>query len=274
MAETVNDEVAPKPSSTARVTIMGMDLDLLTPAELVDRVFRDLDDGVGGWIATPNVDILRQCTQDHSLMKLVDAATLRVIDGAPVEWAGRLAGQSMVERVPGAAMPWILAPEAVRHGRPMLLVGGRDGAAERGAMVLRQAYPGLRVGHHFPPFGFETRPAAWDALRRSIAEARADIVFVGLGFPKQERVIRALRTDFPDVWFVGCGAAIDFAAGMVPRAPEWMQRAGLEWSYRIVTEPRRLAKRYLVHDLPFAARMLAWAVVESRSSNDRSRLVA
>ena len=262
------------PSVGRRMSVMGVSLDLLGPTELVDRVFGDLDEGHGGWIATPNVDIIRQCVRHPELRALVDSATLQVIDGAPVEWAGRLAGHSGASRVPGAAMPWLLAPTAVQQGRTLLLVGGRVGAAEQAAEELRRSFPGLRVGHHFPPFGFETRLSEWDALRGAIGEAQADIVFVGLGFPKQERVIQVLRQDFPDVWFIGCGAAIDFVAGMVPRAPEWMQRTGLEWSYRVIVEPRRLAKRYLVHDLPFAARMLAWALAQPRPADERRGLAA
>lgn len=253
---------------------MGIDLDLLSAPELVERVFGDLDDGRGGWIATPNVDIVRQCVRDPQLKAIVNAATLRIVDGAPVEWAGKLAGVSMPGRVPGSAMPWLFGPVAAQRERTMLLVGGRAGAAESAAEALQRESPGLRVEHHFPPFGFETRLSEWDALRRAISDSRADIVFVGLGFPKQERVIQVLREDFPDVWFIGCGAAIDFAAGMVPRAPEWMQRTGLEWSYRVMVEPRRLAKRYLVHDLPFAARMMSWALAQPRPVRERRRLAA
>ena len=254
--------------------IMGVELDLLSATELVGRVFGDLDDGRGGWIATPNVDIVRQCVRDPHLKALVGSATLSMVDGAPVEWAGKLAGQSMPGRVPGSAMPWLFGPVAAQRERAMLLVGGRPGAAELAAEALQRSFPGLRVGYHFPPFGFETQLSEWDALRRAIRDTQADIVFVGLGFPKQERVIRILREDFPNVWFVGCGAAIDFVAGIVPRAPEWMQNTGLEWAYRVMVEPRRLAKRYLIHDVPFAARMLSWALAQPRPVAESRRLAA
>ena len=189
------------------------------------------------------MDIMRQCMRDRSLWTLVDAATLWIIDGAPVEWAGELAVRPVVGRCP--------APRCrgySRRGRAPRPSGAALGRSHRSRRAGRRGaapdLPELRVSHHFPPFGFEEQPAEWDAIRRSIAETQASIVFAGLGFPKQERVIESLRRDFPGVWFIGCGAAIDFAAGMVPRAPEWMQRAGLAWSYRIITEPRRLAKRY------------------------------
>ena len=85
-------------------------------------------------------------------------------------------------------------------------------------------------------------------------------MFVGLGFPKQEKVIARLRRDLPQAWFIGCGAAVNFVAGDVDRAPRWMQRTGLEWAHRLTTEPRRLAGRYLRHDAPYALRLLATSV--------------
>jgi N-acetylglucosaminyldiphosphoundecaprenol N-acetyl-beta-D-mannosaminyltransferase len=92
-----------------------------------------------------------------------------------------------------------------------------------------------------------------------IIEAKPDIVYVGLGFPKQEHVIDRLRPDLPASWFVGCGASIQFVAGDLRRAPEWMQGTGLEWMYRLLSEPRRLAIRYLLHDAPFALHLLTTA---------------
>ena len=107
-----------------------------------------------------------------------------------------------------------------------------------------------------------------DIVRARLAAAKPDIVYVGLGFPKQERLIVRLAPSFPRTWFVGCGAAIPFVAGEVRRAPTWMQRAGAEWLFRLLTEPRRLAGRYL-HDMPFAARLLAGCAAERFRSDGR-----
>ena len=128
---------------------------------------------------------------------------------------------------------------------------------------LRRRYPSLTVaGADDPPVGFDADPDAIAALHDRLAAAGPAIVFVGLGFPKQERLITRLAPSFPTTWFISCGAAIPFAANALPRAPAWMQRAGLEWVFRLVTEPRRLFKRYLVHDLPFAARLLTVSALE------------
>jgi N-acetylglucosaminyldiphosphoundecaprenol N-acetyl-beta-D-mannosaminyltransferase len=147
-----------------------------------------------------------------------------------------------------------------------------DGAG-RAATALLERCPGLQIAGAFsPPFGFDVDPEMFAALRDEIVAARPDLVLVGIGFPKQERVIASLRADLPGAWFLGCGQAINFAAGEQRRAPTWMQRIGVEWLHRMVSEPRRLAERYLRHDLPFALSLLARSAVgRYRSPAPRSR---
>jgi N-acetylglucosaminyldiphosphoundecaprenol N-acetyl-beta-D-mannosaminyltransferase len=113
----------------------------------------------------------------------------------------------------------------------------------------------------YPPHGFEKDPRAMDQIVETLAMLRPDIVYVGLGFPKQERVIAHLRERFPQTWFLGIGMSIGFVGGQVPRAPVWMQRMGLEWLHRLAQEPRRLGRRYLLRGLPFAARLLMHGVL-------------
>jgi N-acetylglucosaminyldiphosphoundecaprenol N-acetyl-beta-D-mannosaminyltransferase len=138
-------------------------------------------------------------------------------------------------------------------------IAGKDGAA-RAAARLVDAFPGLRIaGTLSPDFGFEEDEATYAGFCAAVVAARPDLVFVGLGFPKQELVIERLRPELPGTWFVGCGAAVNFVAGDVGRAPRWMQRTGLEWAHRLGTEPRRLAGRYLRHDAPYTLRLLARA---------------
>lgn len=123
---------------------------------------------------------------------------------------------------------------------------------------MRSRIPRLRIaGHLSPPFGFDAHPDQLDAACATVAAAQPDLVFVGLGFPKQERVIARLRPLLPRAWFLGCGAAIGFVAGAQRRAPQWMQLSGLEWAHRLASEPARLMRRYLVHDLPFALELMA-----------------
>ncbi|MEO3812108.1 WecB/TagA/CpsF family glycosyltransferase [Sphaerisporangium sp. B11E5] len=251
------------PRSTAtRVRVGGVMVDRLTAQEVVDRVVVASLRGEGGHVVTPNVDICRTCARDPAVRGIVAGAEIAVPDGMPLVWASRLIGAPVPERITGADLIWSLSEAAAHAGMPIYLLGGPPGVACRAAEVLRGRYPGLRIaGVAAPPYGFEASAEGVREVRTALVAAAPRLVFVGLGFPKQDRLIATLRADLPGTWFVGCGAAIAFTAGAVRRAPEWMRRAGLEWLFRLAAEPARLARRYLVHDLPFALCMLAGAVL-------------
>jgi exopolysaccharide biosynthesis WecB/TagA/CpsF family protein len=244
-------------SADARPVLRGVSFDAVTEADAVAAIVAASRAGRGGWVVTPNVDIMRALDRDPQLRTLVASADLVVADGMPLIWASRLAGRPLPERVTGAAMIWSLTGAAGRAGLSVYLLGGAPGVPEQARAVL-EAPPvgGLFAGVHSPPIGFDTTPDGYAEVARRLATEPADIVFCGFGFPKQERLIAHLRPLFPRTWFVGCGAAIAFAAGDVRRAPGWMQGTGLEWLYRLYAEPRRLARRYLVDDLPYAAGLL------------------
>lgn len=246
---------------SAGVRLPGVELAPIDRFELESLVLRRLDEGRGGWIVTANLDILRQCVADPSLGELVGSADVVVADGMPLVWAARLARRPLPERVTGADLVSSLAGRAAAAGRSVYLLGGRPGSAEAAAGSLAGLHPGLRVaGWDCPPLGFERSAAQLDAIEQRIVEAAPDIAYIGLGFPKQERLIARLRAALPGAWFVGVGVGVDFAAGRVRRAPLWMQRTGLEWLYRMRREPAKLTARYLVHDLPAAFRLFRWAL--------------
>jgi N-acetylglucosaminyldiphosphoundecaprenol N-acetyl-beta-D-mannosaminyltransferase len=193
-----------------------------------------------------------------------DGGTIFVIGGAPAAGAG--GGGAPAGAVDGGP-----AAKAVRGAPAAGAVRGApedsrlaDGAA-RAASRLAADCRGLRIaGTLCPDFGFEQDEAGYADFCAKVTDAQPDLVFVGLGFPKQESVITRLRTHLPRAWFMGCGAAISFVAGDIDRAPRWMQRSGLEWAHRLGTEPGRLAGRYLRHDAPYALRLLAGAVTRGR----------
>ncbi|MCG5216876.1 WecB/TagA/CpsF family glycosyltransferase [Streptosporangium sp. KLBMP 9127] len=240
-----------------RVVVAGVGLDALTQRQVVDRVLAGLRAGEGGHIVTPNVDICRTASRDASVRGLLARAEIAVADGMPLVWASRLMDTPLPERVTGADLIWSLSAAAARHGFPIYLLGGRPGTPESAARVLADRFDGLEVaGVDAPPYGFEGCAGEVARVRDALVAAGPKLVFVGLGFPKQDRLIAALRADLPGVWFVGCGAAIGFAAGAVRRAPAWMRVSGLEWLFRLLCEPSRLARRYLIDDLPFAFRLL------------------
>lgn len=248
--------------SEGRVEIGGLPLDPLTEAAVVQRVRDELRAGRGGWIATPNVDHLRHASRDPHLAELIRSAQISVADGAPVVWAARLAGRRLPARVTGADLLWSLSAAAAEDGRTVYLLGGEPGVPDRAADALRRAFPSLRVvGACSPPRGFEHDPVELGRCRDDLLATEPDIVFVGLGFPKQEHIINGFADLLPGTWWLGCGAALPFAAGDLARAPRWMQPLGLEWFFRLVHEPRRLFRRYIMNDAPFALALLMWAVL-------------
>jgi N-acetylglucosaminyldiphosphoundecaprenol N-acetyl-beta-D-mannosaminyltransferase len=246
-----------------RARLVGIAFDRLTEAEVIEHIFDTMQLSRGGWVVTPNIDICRLAARDPQLQELVSSASLVVPDGMPLLWAAALRGDPLAERVTGSSLIYSLTAAAAERGRSIYLLGGDTQVPARAARQLCRRYPGLLIaGTDAPPVGFDMTDGGIDIVRARLAATAPDIVYVGLGFPKQERLVARLAPAFPATWFIGCGAAIPFVAGAVPRAPKWMQRAGAEWLFRLATEPRRLADRYLVHDLPFAARLLVGCAAE------------
>jgi N-acetylglucosaminyldiphosphoundecaprenol N-acetyl-beta-D-mannosaminyltransferase len=249
-----------------RVQLDGTGIDRITEGEVVAVVREALAAGRGGRIITPNIDIVRRARSRERVRAHLDDADLVVADGMPLVWASRLSGMPLPERVAGSSLIWSLSAGLGRDGRSVCVIGGLPATAEqpdgaaRAARILADRSPGLRIAATLcPERGFEKDPQTYAEFCTAVAEAEPDLVFVGLGFPKQEKVITRLRGHLPRTWFIGCGAAVNFVAGDVGRAPRWMQRTGLEWAHRLSTEPRRLAGRYLRHDAPYAMKLLAGA---------------
>jgi N-acetylglucosaminyldiphosphoundecaprenol N-acetyl-beta-D-mannosaminyltransferase len=263
-------------SATEQVNIMGLDIARLTEPEVNRFVIDALEEGHGGWVCPVNLDVLRQVVSDEQIKELVDTANLVVPDGMPLLWASHIQGSPLTQRVAGSSLISTLSAALGERGRAVYLLGGNDGTAEASAAKLRSTVPGLVVsGWDCPPFGFERSPDGVERIVKLLAEAKPDVVFVGLGFPKQDRLIADLMPTLPSMWFVSCGVSFSFLAGDVRRAPKIIQVVGLEWIYRLMQEPRRLARRYLIDGPPFALRLLAWSLSQRLESitgrNSRSR---
>jgi N-acetylglucosaminyldiphosphoundecaprenol N-acetyl-beta-D-mannosaminyltransferase len=240
-----------------RISLMGMEIDHVTEHQAVSAIGESLSNGRGGWVITPNLEHLRRFHKEEALQGYFEQADLVLADGMPLVWASKLKGTPLPARVAGSDLIWSVSMEAARRGRSIFVLGGTRQAGWEAAHRLQERCPGLRIaGMVYPPHGFESDPRAMDQIVETLEAVSPDIVFVGLGFPKQERVIAILRERFPQTWFLGIGISIGFVGGQVARAPMWMQRMGLEWLHRLAQEPRRLARRYLLHGLPFAARLL------------------
>jgi N-acetylglucosaminyldiphosphoundecaprenol N-acetyl-beta-D-mannosaminyltransferase len=247
---------------TQRLEIEGITFDVVTEREVVAHIVVNAAARQGGWVVTPNVDILVRSRRDPTLAAMVCSAELVVADGMPIVWAARLARTPLPERVAGSDLLMSLARAARDASLSVSLIGGPPGAAELAAARLRSEIPGVAVvGALTPPIGFDATLGDISKIKAHLDADDPAIVFVGLGFPKQELLIRRLRQDYPHMWFLGIGGGIDMLSGQVSRSPGYLQKLGLEWLYRLLQEPKRLARRYLADDVPFALGMIMRALL-------------
>lgn len=253
-----------------RVRLMGVPVGAVTEADAVAAVIDATTAQRGHWTITANLDHLRRYQHDSLAKRLVDEADLVVADGMPLVWASWLAGAPLPQRVAGSNLIWSISDAARNHGHSLFLLGGDPGVAERAALILADRYPGLKMaGTACPPMGFEGNPDELARIRDEVTSAAPQIVFVALGFPKQDVLIRELRSSLPGAAFLGVGISLSYITGDVVRAPRWTHRLGLEWAYRLSQEPARLGRRYLVHGLPFAIRMMASALLHRLSGTSK-----
>jgi len=244
------------------VDVDGLPFSSQSEDEVVDSVFHALGSGLGGRIVTPNIDILQVVRRQPELRELVRAADVLVADGMPIVWASKLLRTPLPERVSGADLVWSLAGRAASEGRSLYLLGGMPGIAQRAGQTFIERYPDLKiVGYDSPDFGFEHSPKQMRAVVDKLSAAKPDLVYLALGFPKQDVVAAQLAQYLPRTWFLGCGGALDMAAGAVDRANPTMQKLGGEWIHRLLKEPRRLARRYLLNDAPYAAGLLTRSTI-------------
>ena len=245
------------PATTAHVEvteIRGMPIHVISLQQTVNYIVDSCRSGAGGWVVTPNLDILRRFKKSASFRNLVATSTLNVADGMPLVWASRIKGHPVPERVNGTDLMVELCEAASEPGLSVYFLGGNSGTADKTADEMEERFPHLEVaGTLCPDFGFESDLESLDWIASEIAAANPDIVFVGLGSPKQDVLINMLRLKFPNIWWLGVGVSFSFVAGELVRAPEWAKKNGFEWIFRLFVEPKRLAKRYLVHGLPFFA---------------------
>ena len=247
----------------SKVQLMGVRIDCVTEKQVIARVISSIRDGIGGWIVTPNVDHLRIISERPDLLATVNQASLKIADGMPLIWASRVQGTPLPERVTGAGLTASLTAAASKAGASVFLLGGNPGDGEAAAAVLRRSNPGLKIaGIICPPLGFESDSLQMTEIANALRSAKPDLVYTCFGFPKDPLVISALRHCLPSAWFLGLGGSLAIVSGRTRRAPGWMQRIGMEWLWRLGLEPRRLFRRYIVDDIPFAIRLLANAFVQ------------
>ncbi len=249
----------PHPPPAAAVDVRTREI-LGVPVALVDydHAIAVMDDLIArrdrGYVCAAPVHALVVAQDDPEMLAALRGATLVVPDGMPVVWAANLLGEQLADRVYGPELMLRYSDHSARRGHRVWLYGGRDqGSLAQLALSLRQRHPGIRVvGGFSPPF----RPLAADeeeSIARQINEARPDVLWVGIGVPRQEKWMARMRERLDVPVMCGVGAAFDFHAGRVSMAPTWMQERGLEWIYRTYQEPRRLLGRYMTTNPRFVA---------------------
>lgn len=205
------------------------------------------------FVTTANAQHIVLLDRDPRLREIYDRADLVVPDGISLLLAARLYGRSLQERVAGVDMFQRLCGLAAENNLHVFLLGGRPGSAELTAVALQRRFPLLRISICCPPFGFEKSMAGLEETARAIRLAKPDLLFVALGAPKQEYWIyeHGLQLSIPVS--MGVGGSFEMVAGVVRRAPHWIQSLGCEWLYRLGLEPRRMWRRYLIGNVEFAA---------------------
>jgi N-acetylglucosaminyldiphosphoundecaprenol N-acetyl-beta-D-mannosaminyltransferase len=252
-------------------SILGTRVDYTTLEDATSRVIGLALNGKGGYVCVANVHMVMEAFDNPDFREVVNSSYLVTPDGMPLVWGLRLLGIKGAERVYGPALTPAVCKEASKRGIPVGFYGGSEVVLKRMIENLRSRFPGLKVAYAFsPPFrrltDEEDKRVVWE-----INSSGTKILFVGLGCPKQERWMYEHRDKINAV-MLGVGAAFDFLAGVKPQAPSWMQRMGLEWLFRLITEPRRLWKRYLYHGprfvYHFGKQLLLHSIGESRGYLD------
>jgi N-acetylglucosaminyldiphosphoundecaprenol N-acetyl-beta-D-mannosaminyltransferase len=239
-----------------RVQIGALTVNRMTFSQALDAIEDLVRIRQGGAVFTPNVDHVVLAEDNPEFRQAYSAARLSLADGMPLVWASRLLGRPIPEKVSGSDLLWPLLRRAAAGGFRVYLLGGAPGVAEKAAEVMRSQLGVNVVGVDAPtiadPLSAAERAPVVEKLRR----AAPDLVLVAFGAPKQETFIHAALSELGPAVALGIGAGLDFIAGTARRAPRWMSNHGLEWLFRLLQEPRRLWRRYLVRDPKFA--LILW----------------
>ena len=235
-----------------RVDLFGITLHNVTMREALNAIRQFVEGGGKHFVTTPNVDHIVRLRKDPEFRDAYRKASLVLADGMPVLWASRLLGRPLKERVAGSDLLVPVCQLAEEKGYSVYFLGGENGVAEKAIARLKQNFPSLRVaGHYAPPFGFENDAKENQKIVRQINQVNPDFLFVALGAPKQEKWTARYLSELHVKVALCVGASVDFIAGVAKRAPRWMREMGLEWFWRLIQEPGRLWRRYLVQDAAF-----------------------
>lgn len=231
-----------------RITLFGCNMDNVSMEETLDIVGGFIASGRPHQHVVVNVDKLVKASRDEELRRIINVCALVNVDGMPVVWASRLLGKPLKERVAGIDLFEALMRRAAQQGWRVFLLGARRDVVREVAAIYTRRYPGLVLAG--------VRDGYWQGgqeadVVREVRDSRADLLFVAMSSPKKEQFLGKYQAEMKIPFAMGVGGSFDVATGRVKRAPGWMQRAGLEWFYRFLQEPRRMFRRYFIDDMAF-----------------------
>jgi N-acetylglucosaminyldiphosphoundecaprenol N-acetyl-beta-D-mannosaminyltransferase len=228
-----------------RVNVLGVGLSVLNLSTALEAIAAAVRERRKGYICVTGVHGVMEAQADAGFKKILNDAFLCTPDGMPMVWAGKLDGHAEMSRVYGPDLMLEVCAWSETSGAKHFFYGGAEGVAELLAKKLKNKFPKLHVaGTYTPPFR-ALNETELKALQEKVSATRPDFFWVGLSTPKQEKFMAEFLPKLDATLMLGVGAAFDFHSGRVSQAPRWMQRSGLEWLYRLGSEPRRLWKRYL-----------------------------
>ena len=254
----------------AHICLMDCKIDNLSLDETLDRIAGFVRSGRPHQHVAVNVDKLVKASRDPELRRIINACDLVSADGMPVVWASRLLGRPLKERVAGIDLFDALMGRAASEGWRVFLLGAREDIVRRVAQMYSSHHPRLIVAG--------VRNGYWQGddeaaqVAREIRASRADLLFVAISSPQKEQFLGRYLAEMGVPFAMGVGGSFDVAAGHIRRAPQWMRRAGLEWFYRFLQEPRRMARRYFIDDMAFLW-LFVKEVVDNKKIENNKKVV-
>lgn len=240
-----------------RQRFMNTYIDNVTMDEAVAHIDYCIQNRIIGQVITPNVDQIVRIEWDEYFRKICNNCELLLVDGHPLVWTAKLYGKPFKEKICGSDLMPILCTFAAKKGYSVFLLGAGPGVAQKAADNLVRNNPGLKIaGVYSPPLGFEKDSSEIDKINNMLKKSNADMLFVGMGVPKQDIFIYENMNKYQIPMSFSIGGTIDFIAGEQKRAPKWINNIGFEWFYRLCHDPKRMFKRYIIDDSKFFA--LVW----------------
>ena len=232
----------------SKVVLFGVPVDNLTLEETVDRVELMIQEGGTHQHVVVNVDKIVKLQRDPELRQAVLSCDLINADGQPIVWASKFLQKPLKERVTGVDLFSSLIARCAERGHRPYLLGARPEIVERVVEVLKERHPALEIAGYRNGYW---KPEEEAEVVQGIKRTRPQILFVAMGSPKKEIFLNKWKAELQTPFVMGVGGTFDVVAGLVKRAPLWMQKCGLEWFFRLIQEPRRMWRRYLVEDMAF-----------------------